>query len=272
MKVLSIVCIYIPAGAPPSKRVEFNAFISCSLPCIVKQSDWVICAGHIDPAVDNAHRYWDCIGNMYPQVHQKRFAHNAGKSAYINSAIKDFEQQQREASPRADIAVVTIDCDMIFVEKLTKKWLYLNLLRVLCDSELLHAGIVAPNHSSGGQQLRRHMPTVYANCINLPPPSAAAAATPTLRLYWSDEVPASVAGGLWMFSKKRVYDAKPGGFDDVGQYGPEDALFASWVSRELGLRCYMVENLYVQHGIIMSSAATTTDDAAASLTMCDDAQ
>lgn len=221
--ILTIACVYVPND--PGRQNMFRQFCLSSLPYLSAQSDILVTSGFIVPSPIS-----DELKTL-AATHSDNvvwFEDNAGKSAYINKVMANYALDE-------GTHVCTVDCDIFFPNP---NYGMLAAMSEILEAPELSAGIVAPSHTGD----IRHTATVFANKL------VYYSDTLATDLWWSDEVPNSVAGGIWMFPKY-VYDKKqnPPGFDDVGSYGPEDVLFARFVHGILGLRCYLATGISAHH-------------------------
>lgn len=247
--VVSIVCIYVPSTREDSSVaiVNFKAFCERVIPWLAADSDHVICTGYVADSSGSSSSTWamveESLSNAvsFPKSFSiLPFSYNAGKSAYVNRAMRHVDDVCN-----AECIVVTIDCDMFPVEK-PQPWRLSDLVSVLLVAENHQVGIVAPQQVPATRC--RHANTVFEKSmqISLIPRDDSSSSSSRVTLWWSTKHP-SIAGGMWAFRKSTVYDKTPGGFADVGIYGPEDVLFAAHTMCKLHLQCCLVPEFCVMH-------------------------
>jgi hypothetical protein len=224
--IVAIACVYVDANDENSV-LTYKQFCDITLPVLRRESDCLIVAGYVP----------EPLLMPYPDnTIVIKFTENKGKSAYINAALSQLSDDKMTYSlcdkeSLETCHILTIDCDIFPINR------YIGLRQM---SKLLSTttgiGIIAPKQYGDN----RHLATIYSNV------SILTVDNDQWHLYWSDEVPSSVAGGCWMFPMDPVYIGA-GPFDDFGEYGPEDVFFARRVAGTLGLRCCMVDELQVYH-------------------------
>lgn len=265
--VISVVCLYLPNDCESSAK-RLTEFRERVIPWVVAESGYVVCTGYIAlKDSDEAQQVWAAFektllnskpssvdNKTLPEFLILPFSYNAGKSTYINCALHHEETKKKITD---DAYVVTIDCDM-FPVMYPRPWSLGDLVGLMDylhrhDNYNHRVGILAPQQVPA---LRcRHSDTVFENSVTInwpllisPGPISNRSLSKTnavTTIWWSSKHP-SVAGGLWVF-KKSIYDQVPGGFAEVGTYGPEDVLFAAYVMRNLQLRCCLVREFLVMH-------------------------
>ena len=192
------------------------------------------------------------------------FDRNIGKSTYINHIIDFIRKEQHTVLKNIwnDIdAICTIDGDIITSSDISTNYecnsidyecnsvdyvrnpgidltLFSDLYAVL--SICSDVGIVAPNQIGDC----RHLSTVYECHRELHLHNDIKNNT---TIFWSNLHP-SIAGGCWMF-RKTIFELKPNGFDYVGEYGPEDVLFAKYAMQILNYKCCLLDYHSVIHPI-----------------------
>lgn len=213
MNCLVIFCIYIHNDATLIKFLNSIKLFQ-ELEGTNNNDIYLIATGYTTKDYNNI---WDYL--VQKNIHKIKFESNVGKSQYINNAIEWYTRMNADIN---NFLIMTIDCDILIstlsVHTLIKS--YINLP---------HCGILAPKQIEDN----RHLNTIYQHCYQ----------SNGLHYYWSNIHP-SIAGGCWIFSYK-IFNVV-NGFDNVGCYGPEDVLFAHKVNN-CGLRCYMCDDIVVQH-------------------------
>lgn len=228
-KVIAVVCcFYVPSKGDHYKVLQerFREFCRVSLPnLLIPGPNRFIAIGYSDDPVSMLLLEQTCSKyGTGVDMSIIKLGENVGKASALDNAMVTISYMNAK-----DVYVLTCDCDILIHDQTLLK----TLVHLLQSAP--YAGLVAPNQIGTDC---RHLATVYDNRLRY---------SSELTLHWSDDVPHSVAGGCWMFKFAAVYQKKRGGF--LNYKVAEDVDFAWFVGRNLHLRCYMVQERFVEHNL-----------------------